>query len=286
MGSLIKVLLVGSDGTLGTSLRHVSHAGFDIVPWTMKNCDLTDLASIGPKLSVESPAIIINASAFTDVDGAELNEQTATLINGDAVGQMASYCMAHGILLVHFSTDYVFSGDHAQAYAEQDVPDPINAYGRSKLKGEQLIKESGCQFICIRTSRLFGRASSTQGKKNFIEKMLELAHRTSTISVVDDERTSPTYADDLAVTTFDLIRSDARGIFHRTNDGECTWYEFAREIFSISKLPVTLVPVAGASFPRPAKRPAHSTLVSTKLSPLRNWKEPLREYLFTNTTTV
>ncbi len=282
----MKVIVLGSDGTLGTSLLNVRHEGYKLIPWTVGNCDLTDLPSIGPALAQESPDLIINASAYTDVDGAEKNEQLATLINAEAVGQIAMYCAAHRIPLVHFSTDYVFSGSTTEGYAEHDVPAPINAYGRSKLRGESLLVGSGCPYLCIRTSRLFGRSSAAQGKKNFIEKMLELARQRSPLSVVDDERTSPTFADDLARSTYDLLRGGASGMFHRTNDGDCTWYELAQEVFSIVPLPVTLVPVPGATFPRLARRPERSTLKTTKVPPLRAWRESVKEYLSTNPRTI
>jgi len=282
----MKVLLLGSDGTLGTSLQGVDHAGYDLVPWTVENCDLTDLPSITAHLAEESPDAIINASAYTDVDGAEKNEGLATLINGEAVGQIAMYCASHGTPLIHFSTDYVFSGSTMVGYTEQDVPSPINAYGRSKLKGETLIAESRCPYLCIRTSRLFGKSSAVQGKRNFIDTILERAQRHTTISVVDDERTSPTFADDLARSTFELLSSAARGIYHRTNDGDCTWFEFAKEVFSIVQLPVTLIPVRGSAFARAARRPACSTLKTTKAPPLRTWKESLKEYVSINTETL
>lgn len=275
----MKILLIGSDGTLGTSFRTLIDSSYELVSWTMRDCDLTDLESIGTKISAVAPDVILNASAYTDVDGAESHERVATLINGEAVGRIASYCASNGSMLVHFSTDYVFPGTTGVGYAEDDAPKPVNAYGRSKLQGEMLLGESGCRYLCIRTSRLFGRSSAAKGKKSFIDKMLELAGHASTISVVNDERTSPTYADDLARATLGLVRDGARGLYHRTNDGDCTWYEFAQEIFSIVQLPVALVAVQGSAFPRPAERPVCSTLRSTKLPILRSWQESLKEYL-------
>lgn len=282
----MKILLIGSDGTLGTAFRTLIEPSYELVAWTMGDCDLTDCESIGTKLSVVAPDVIINASAYTDVDGAESHERIATLINGDAVGRIASYCASEHATLVHFSTDYVFPGTAGTGYAEYDVPKPVNAYGRSKLHGEMLLRESGCNYLCIRTSRLFGRSSTPKGKKSFIDKMLELAGHTPTISVVNDERTSPTYANDLVQATLGLIRDGARGLYHRTNDGDCTWYEFAQKIFSIVQLPVALVPVQGSAFPRPAERPVCSTLRSTKLPKLRPWQESLKEYLSLSKHTV
>lgn len=271
-------LIIGADGTLGTSFSKLLALAHPVL-WTQRDIDLTDVAAIESKIRAASPNILINAAAYTNVDGAESDESTANLINGSAVQMLAKACGTIGAQFVHFSTDYVFDGSAKDGYREHDVPNPINAYGRSKLLGEQLAAEELPTTLIVRTSRLYGNATVATAKKNFVVRMLELATQQPEIKAVDDERTSPTYADDLARATISLIKDGARGIYHRTNDRSCTWYEFAQEIFRQAKKEVDVTPVPGSAFPRAAKRPVHSTLLTTKVPALRAWQDALTEYL-------
>lgn len=276
-----RILLLGAAGTLGNALRNVLE-GYDLVAWDADDLRLDDLDRIEPALRRVQPTVVINAAAFTAVDEAEQNEAPAKKINGAAVGAIARTCAALGAKLVQFSTDYVFGGEHPTGYDEEAQPNPLNAYGRSKLLGERLVPASGCDYLLIRTSRLFGHPRETSGvKKNFIQLMIERSTTSSTIEVVDDETASPTYAPDLAEATVALLDDNERGIVHRTNDGSCTWFGFAQEIFSQLKKRVILVPVPSARFPRPAPRPRFSVLHSIKFPPLRRWQEALQMYLLT-----
>jgi dTDP-4-dehydrorhamnose reductase len=214
----MKVLITGSDGTLGTALQRVFMAE-QVTAWTLSDLDLSDLDSIAKKISSVRPELVINAAAFTDVDRAEQDERLATVVNGDAVGKLAAACASLGIRLIQFSTDYVFDGRQAGGYDEQAVPAPISAYGRSKYRGEQLLRQRGRDWLLIRTSRLFGRASGADSKLDFVRRMLALAKTEDVVTVVDDETSSPTYAEDLAGAVATLVVEKANGVFHRTNDG-------------------------------------------------------------------
>lgn len=273
-----RILLLGAAGTLGSAFQNLLQ-GTNLVAWDAENLRLDDVDGIAPALDRVQPTVLINTAAFTAVDDAEQNEALAKKINGEAVGEIARTCTALTATFVQFSTDYVFDGQRLEGYSEDASPHPLNAYGRSKFLGEQLLQASGCEYLLIRTSRLFGHARGAKSKKNFIDQMIERAKSHSTIEVVDDETASPTSAPDLAEATLALLHENARGIVHRTNDGTCTWFGFAQEIFSQLQKDVTLVPVSSTRFPRPAPRPRFSALLSRKFSPLRPWQQALRDYL-------
>lgn len=278
----MSILLIGADGTLGTALSELLNDR-DLIRWTQRDIDLTS-PDVRQRIVSLSPSMVINAAAFTDVDGSESNEALADKINATAVGEIAKACHDLGSTMVHFSTDYVFGGESSCGYAEDDTPNPINAYGRTKLNGERRLIDIGPRYFLIRTSRLFGRRGMSGGtKQNFIDKMIELSATKKELMVVDDETTSPTYANDLARSTVQLFENNEPGIYHRTNDGACTWYSFAQEIFKRIDRPIMLTPVQGSHFPRPAQRPRNSTLISTKLEPLRSWQSSLAEYMTTLT---
>ncbi len=275
----MKTLILGAKGMLGHELAKVfaSHKPF---LWDFDEIDITDQTQVNEKILDLAPELIINAAAYTNVDACEENEELATHVNGAAVGHLAEAASTLGATLVHYSTDYVFDGAKQEGYTEDDLPNPINAYGRSKLVGEQMLKQvqhDAPNFIyyIIRTAWLYG----VHGK-NFVETMLALADKGEPIKVVDDQIGSPTYAPDLAVATLELVESKKpSGIYHRTNDGVTSWYGFAKEIFKVFTREVDLAPCASADYPRPAKRPSFSVLQSTKLPPLRPWQEALRDYV-------
>ena len=259
---LKKVLILGAYGMLGHDLQSVfPHAvlrGHDL--------DITNAGKVATVIHDLHPALVINAAAYTDVDGCEDNRDLAFAINGDSLGPLGRACRDTGVVLVHFSTDYVFNGTR-RSYKEDDVPHPINAYGESKLLGEKKIMETMDDYRIIRTSWLFGKHG-----KNFVETMLRLSSEMPQVRVVNDQFGKPTYAADLARKTAD-IASSPPGIYHITNEGICSWYEFAREIIP------NVVPCSTAEYPRKAKRPAYSVLSNTKTSPLRPWQDALRSYL-------
>ena len=227
------------------------------------------------KISDLLPEIVINAAAYTAVDEAEQNKNLVYKINGCAVGFLATVCKEINAILVHFSTDYVFDGENHNGYKENHPYRPINIYGKSKALGEKMILDISPKCYIIRTAWLFGKNG-----KNFVEIMLRLAGEKKEIRVVNDQFGSPTYAKDLASEVKKLIESQGQyGIYHITNSGTCSWYDFAVKIFELSKLNLKVRPVKSEKFPTPAKRPTYSMLINTKLPPMRKWEEALKDYL-------
>ena len=245
--------------------------------------DITNHTQLHQYLVDHRPAVIVNAAAYTKVDDCETNRAVALRVNGEAPGYMAEAAQLIGAKLVHYSTDYVFSGGQANGYGESDVPDqPVNAYGESKLAGEQAIQQQTNHYVIIRTAWLYGH-----GGQNFVDTMLRLGWEKSELKVVNDQHGSPTYTVDLAAATAALLADDRlTGIFHLTNARSCTWYEFALEIFRLAQLRVNVLPCTTADYPRPAKRPAYSILLNTKRPALRSWQAALAAYLLASTDQV
>lgn len=258
-----KMILFGAGGMLGHALRDVfPHA---ICPGH-KDVDITDRNAVREIIRRHLPATVINAAAYTDVDGCEDNSDKAFAVNGIAPGIIAAACTECGATLVHYSTDYIFDGMKRE-YREDDRPNPINVYGRSKLVGENAIQENTSDYRIIRTSWLYG----SQGR-NFVDTVLALSRQMPVVRVVDDQWGKPTYTTDLAQKTPELL-SCSPGIYHITNDGICSWYEFAHAFIP------NAVPCSTSDFPRKAKRPAFSALTNTKTGSLRHWKEAVTEYI-------
>lgn len=278
----MKVLVFGSNGMLGTELTRV-FGNENLIGLTSNDIDLTDHEKTTKKIEEAAPDIILNATAYTNVDGAEQEEgkRMAYAVNADAVGNLAAVCARLGIALVHFSTDYVFDGAMREGYNETAAPNPLNEYGKSKLLGERLIQKNMRDFYIIRLSRLFGKAGmAARGKKSFVDTMLELARTRPQLKVVNDRWGKPSYAPDLARAIYALIIARAPyGIYHLPNEGVCTWHEFAQEILSLANLHTPIIPVPSSEFPRAAHEPEYSILRNTKFPPLRHWKDALAEYI-------
>jgi dTDP-4-dehydrorhamnose reductase len=258
-----KIVIFGAQGMLGHALR-------DVFPTAIllghNDVEITDENAVKNVIFQERPCAVINAAAYTDVDGCEEHQDLANAVNGDAPGYLAAACSEAGAILVHYSTDYIFDGSRAD-YRENDKPHPLSAYGRSKLLGERLIEKNTRNYRIIRTSWLFGNHG-----KNFVDTILALSHQMPQVKVVNDQTGKPTYSVDLARKTPEIISRKA-GIYHITNEGVCSWYEFASAFIP------NAVPCSTADFSRKAKRPAFSVLANTKTTPLRHWREALREYL-------
>jgi dTDP-4-dehydrorhamnose reductase len=246
------VLVTGATGQLGTAIRSVLPQATFL---TRRDLDLSDTASIPGVLSARRPSAVINCAAYTDVDLAESEEDLATTVNGDAVGVLAEWCAGHAIPFVTFSTDYVFDGRSVNPYVESDPVGPIGAYGRSKLRGEELALERYPGALVVRTSWVI---SATHD--NFISTMLRLAQR-GPLKVVDDQRGRPTIAGDLAVATVAALENGLHGIVHLANEGETTWYGLATAAIQLAGLDAALVdPCTTDEFPTVASRPAYSVL--------------------------
>lgn len=304
-----KILILGARGNLGGQLAKVLSDGNSIIPWDREEIDITDKDLIARKISELKPDIIINAAAYNAVDKCEADEAelaVANKINVEAVANIAKSALEIGALFIHFSTDYVFGG-HAHhhsktvseikaqgGYLETDEPRPVNKYGQTKFGGEQeMIKLSGkgLKWYLIRTSKLFGpKGESELAKPSFFDVMLRLSKDGSyakatggegkLLEVVDDEMSCFTYTPDLARAVKKLIEANVGyGIYHIYNTGACTWYKAAKKLFKITLTNIKVLPVPSDKFPRPAKRPKYSVLKNTKLEPLRDYGEALREYL-------
>jgi dTDP-4-dehydrorhamnose reductase len=250
-------------------------AGHDVVALARADLDVTDSGAVARALDTERPQAVVNCAAYTDVDGAEADESTATLLNGAAAGHVAAAAAGAGASVVHPSTDYVFDGTKRTPYLESDPTRPQSAYGRSKLSGEGEVERGNDRHFIVRTSWLFGVAG-----RNFVATMLAMSR--DELKVVDDQVGLPTYTGHLAEALVELAASDAYGVHHVAGGGEpCSWFEFATEIFRQAEVDVRTVPCTTDEFPRPAPRPAYSVLGSERPDAIRlpDWREGLAAYL-------
>lgn len=254
-----RILLLGADGMLGHAWdRLAAREGLALVPRTFPAFDLTRREHVAA-LPVGEVDAVINCTGWTDVDGAETREAEATALNGDGVGWLAQACRDAGRVLVHYSTDYVFSGDATAPYAVDHPRAPLNAYGRSKAVGEARIEAilggTDAGFLLLRTSWLYAPWGN-----NFVRTMARLGKERSALKVVHDQHGRPTSAEHLAATSLALLRQGARGTLHVTDGGQCTWYELARAVIARVNPACEVSPCTTADFPRPAPRPAYSVL--------------------------
>ncbi|MCD6310845.1 MAG: dTDP-4-dehydrorhamnose reductase [Elusimicrobia bacterium] len=281
------IWLTGNKGMLGSEIEKLLiKSGSDFVSSDLE-VDISDRGEVEKFLGDKKIKWIINAAAYTDVDGAESDKGTAFLINAEAVKNLAEIAAARSAGIVHISTDYVFGGKKEEGYTEVDETSPINTYGMSKLKGENYIRDILPEHYIIRTSWLYGA-----GGKNFVFTMMDLFNKRDEIKVVSDQRGSPTYAVDLAEAVMRIIsREDPRyGIYNFSNEGSCSWWEFARTIYGIGrrlgllKKDVNILPVDTSAFPLPAARPAYSLLIKDKIKnelgvTVRNWDDALEDFM-------
>jgi dTDP-4-dehydrorhamnose reductase len=271
-------LVVGAGGQLGTDLMRVLD-GHDVVGLIRQDLDITDADAVARTVAAVVPSVIVNAAAYTAVDAAETDEATAFTANVTAPAALAAAAAATGARLVHVSTDYVFAGDATVPYDEAAPTEPKSAYGRTKLAGEQAVFASLPNAYVVRTAWVYGASGA-----NFVKTMARLERERETVSVVDDQRGSPTWSHDLARGLVALGSSGADGgIYHCTNTGETTWFGFTRAIFEeLGADPERVLPTTTAAFPRPAPRPAYSVLghrrwIEAGLDPLPHWRAALHD---------
>jgi dTDP-4-dehydrorhamnose reductase len=274
-------LITGSYGQLGTDLQRVLEATPDdaVRAVDLDVLDITDSAAVSAAIDDFRPDILVNAAAYTAVDAAEENEDLAFKVNATGPGVLAAAMARHGGRLIHVSTDYVFAGDAVRPYEVDDVPDPRSAYGRTKLAGELAVRELLPEgSYVVRTAWVYGATGA-----NFVKTMARLSAERDTVSVVDDQRGSPTWSADLARALVELARSDAApGIYHCTGTGETTWFGFTQAIFEeLGTDPARVLPTTTDAFPRPAPRPAYSVLSDAAwraagLTPMPAWRDALR----------
>jgi len=275
----MKTVVVGARGMLGADLMQALAAraptGYDL-----PELDITDAGRCRELLQDLSPDVVIDAAAMTNVDYCETHAEEAFLVNGRGTGNLAAAAHALGAKLVYYSTDYVFDGTREGAYQEQDEPNPLSVYGKSKLRGEEFVRSTCPDHLILRTAWLFGCHGT-----NFIRTIVSAAREGRALRVVDDQRGSPTYTRDLAARTLALLEKGCRGTYHVTNSGSCTWYELARRSVEWANIAGAGVEaVKTRQVPRPALRPACSILSNARMlqeghPPMRPWQEAARDYV-------
>jgi dTDP-4-dehydrorhamnose reductase len=273
----MKLLVTGAAGMLGRDVMLAAgNAGHDVVGYGRAELDVTDAAGLERKFDLERPDVVINCAAWTDVDGAEDSEQAAFAVNGTGAGNVAAAAAAVGASVVYVSSDYLFDGAKGAAYVESDQPAPLSAYGRTKLAGEEATVAANKRHFVVRSAWLFGI-----GGPNFVETMLRLAGSGNEVLVVRDQIGSPTYTWHLAYGIVRLIEGIEFGIHHMAAAGQCSWYEFAREIFEQAKVECKVLSITTEEFGRPAPRPPFSALTSQREHAIRlpSWQDGLAGYL-------
>jgi dTDP-4-dehydrorhamnose reductase len=280
----MRCVLVGAAGQLGADLLRTFDLPGEMIPLTRADLDVLDAPRVSALLDELRPTHVVNASAYNQVDRAEDDPASAFALNATAVEHLARTCQRLGATFVHFSTDYVFDGCRRTPYSERDVPNPINRYGESKALGERLAQAACERVLIVRVCGLFGVARATGNGTNFVETMLRMAEARRPLRVVTDQVLTPSYTLELAKKVWRILPKAAPGIYHLTNAGETSWYDFTREIFRLSGLQPELTPVTAAEFGARAKRPAYSVLAHDGLAALgeddlRPWPEALAAYL-------
>lgn len=278
-----KILVIGSRGQLGNELQDLAkeYPSFRFSFYDVAEMDIVNKELVDEGIRTLKPDYLINCAAYTAVDKAETEKDLAFAINSDAVKNLALACKANGVKFMHISTDYVFDGTAQEPYRENNPVNPTNIYGLSKLKGEQQASRNDKDVIIIRTAWVY----STYGN-NFVKTMLRLMKTKPEISVVADQEGSPTYAHDLAAAILHIISSGkwVPGIYHFTNEGVISWFDFAGEIKNLSGSSCIIHPITTEQYPTPATRPKYSVLDKTKIQQifdvkLKSWKESLQKCL-------
>ncbi len=276
----MKILIVGSRGMLGTELAGQFNKTNEVVGFDVDELDFTDPSQCRARLHEVRPDVTLCAAALTAVDYCETHEDEAARVNGAGPGFLAAAAAEVGSFLVHYSTDYVYDGRKNEPYVEGDPPNPLSAYGRSKWLGDRNVQRLCPRHLILRTSWLFG-----PNGKNFIRTILGAARQGQALRVVSDQFGCPTYTRDLAVHTALLLDAECTGVYHLTNDGQCSWYDLARyTLDSAGLVDVQVMPVSSAEFPRPAPRPANSVLANARLRreafpPMRHWQQAVQQYV-------
>jgi dTDP-4-dehydrorhamnose reductase len=276
----MKILILGNKGMLGTDLMLRLGIAHKVTGKDVGDFDITSPESCRQVISETNPEVVINAAAYTNVDGAEKDRDACFAVNADGVRNVALACGKENIRIVHFSTDYVFDGTGGTPYREDDALAPRGIYAQSKAAGEKYLQEYSNNYLLIRTAWLYGRNG-----KNFVRTILEKARHTNTLRVVDDQTGSPTYSWDLTGAVRILLEQHHQGIFHVTNRGSCTWYAFTKKILEYAGLEhIAIEPIQTRDLNLPAPRPAYSVLGTRKFTEatgniLRFWQLALRDFI-------
>jgi len=276
----MRILVTGAAGMLGHALVPVLEERHQVVKLTRSDCDLGDESAVREIFRLEKPETVMHLAAFTNVDACEREPQKAQEQNAEATRNVARAANEIGAAVLYTSTDYVFGGDRDSPYREDDPPNPLNVYGRSKLAGEQHLEEILDRYFIVRTSWLFGSHG-----KNFVATVRRLAGEKKELRVVNDQRGSPTYTRHLATKLEQLVTTGEYGVYHITGAGSCTWFEFAGKIVEFGGIKdVSLTPVSSSEYVSDARRPAYSVLANGRLMDLGigllpHWTAGLKDYL-------
>ena len=276
----MKVLVTGVKGQLGHDVvNELTGRGIEAIGVDIDEMDITDAASVNQVIGQAAPDAVIHCAAYTAVDAAEDNEAVCRKVNVDGTRNIAEACKKTGAKMLYISTDYVFDGQGTRPWEPEDERHPLNVYGQSKCDGEIAVQETLDNYFIVRIAWVFGLNG-----KNFVRTMLKLAENHDSLTVVNDQFGSPTYTYDLSKLLVDMIQTDKYGIYHATNEGICTWYEFACEIFRQAGISIKVAPVSAAEYPAKAKRPENSRMSKEKLTEngferLPSWQDALKRYL-------
>lgn len=277
----MKILITGANGQLGRELtKQYSNRNVELILTDVADLDITNTEKVYEFVNANKPDVIINCAAHTAVDKCETDIDNAYKINTIGPKNLAQASFSIGSEIVQVSTDYVFDGEGKEPLTEFDETNPQTVYGKTKLFGEQVVKELNPKHYIIRTAWLYGDGN------NFVKTMINLSKTNDTLKVVNDQMGTPTSTVDLARVIIDLVEKKNYGLFHCTCKGECTWYDFTKEIFRLKGISTSVIPCTTDEFPRPAKRPAYSVLRNYMLELTtgditRDWKEAIKKYLET-----
>ncbi|MGG1655940.1 dTDP-4-dehydrorhamnose reductase [Geobacillus sp. BMUD] len=279
----MKVVVTGARGQLGIDVVHLlEDKGYKVYGYGREELDITNFDQVKQVISEVKPDVVIHAAAYTKVDLAESERDQAFLVNAYGTRNVAVASETVGAKLVYISTDYVFDGTAKEPYNEFAPTNPLSVYGKSKLAGEQFVRDLHSKFFIVRTSWVYGKRGN-----NFVKTMVKLAQERDELMVVHDQVGCPTYTVDLAQCIFDLIQTEKYGIYHVSNSGHCSWYEFAKAIFEEVGIEMKVNPCTTQDFQRPAPRPMYSVFEHMALRlngfhQMRNWREALKEFIHTN----
>lgn len=276
----MRVLVTGAGGMLAhAALPALAAAGHDVLPFRRAELDVTRADDVRRVVREARPDWIWHLAAWTDVDGCEGDPERAFRVNDEGAGHVAAAAFAAGAGVLSVSTDYVFPGDDPTPRRERDPVGPLSVYGRSKLAGEEAVRAANPRHVIARTAWLYGH-----GGRNFVDTIRSRALTGAPLRVVDDQRGSPTWTEDLAGALVELLAKQASGTIHVTNEGSCTWYELATEVCLLTGVRVPVMPISSAELARPARRPAHSVLDTSRLAQvlghrLPHWRDALGRYM-------
>ena len=277
----MNVLVTGANGQLGNEMRLMAqNSSHHYILTDVEELDITDFNAILQTVKEKEIQIIVNCAAYTNVDKAENDFDIANALNNIAVGRLANAAKAQNATLIHISTDYVFNGNNHIPYTEDDITDPIGVYGKTKLAGEETIKKVGCNYIILRTAWLYSKWGN-----NFVKTMQKLTLEKDSLPVIFDQIGSPTYAKDLAHAISLIIERNMlnqQGIYHYSNEGVCSWFDFAKEICELSGHNCNITPIHSQEYPSKVTRPHYSVLDKTKFKetfgiPVPYWKDSLKK---------